>query len=143
MKKIFYFGILLLASVSLNSCGVIFGGSKFSGNIVVKDHPDAEIYVNGMKTGTGKSSGLYRRNATLRVEVKQTGCESKVMNYDYTFRTGNFILSVLMWGIAGIVVDLATGASFKPDHKHNKEIQRINDKEYLFTVDYSGCPVSQ
>jgi hypothetical protein len=52
MKRI----ILLIAvafvfSTSLTSCGVMFGGSKYQGTIIAKDHPDADIYVDGQKLG--------------------------------------------------------------------------------------------
>ncbi|WP_260138352.1 hypothetical protein [Elizabethkingia anophelis] len=47
MKKIIFLAISVVTVLSLNSCGVIFGGSRYSGTINVKDHPNADIYVNG------------------------------------------------------------------------------------------------
>lgn len=135
--------IITLFSFTFSSCGVIFGGSKYSGSIVVRDHPDAEIYVHGSKIGTGSAIGLYRRNTPLIVEVRQDGCESKTQHFDYTFRTGNFIASLLTWGLVGVLVDLGTGASYKPDHASDPGIQRLSDKNYIFTVDYSGCTSAQ
>ena len=44
-----------------------------------------------------------------------------------------------MWGVAGVAVDLGTGAAFKPDHKKDPSIKKVNEKYYVFTVDYSGC----
>jgi len=118
----------------------MFGGSKFSGSIVAKDHPNAQIYVNGNKIGQGTAIGLYPRNRPLTVELKQDGCEPKTQTFDNTFRTGNFILSLLTWGLVGIAIDLGTGASYKPDHKSNPAIEKMSDKNFAFTVDYSGCP---
>jgi hypothetical protein len=132
--------MLTLLSVLISSCGVMFGGSKFSGSIVAKDHPNAKIYVNGNKIGQGTSVGLYPRNKPLTVELKQEGCESKTQTFDNTFRTGNFILSLLTWGLVGIAIDLGTGASYKPDHKSNPAIEKMNGKNFIFTVDYSDCP---
>ena len=132
---------LTLLSFVCSSCGVMFGGSKFSGSIIAKDHPNAQIYVNGNKVGQGTAVGLYPRNRPLAVELKQEGCEPKTQTFDNTFRTGNFILSLLSWGLVGIAIDLGTGASYKPDHKSNPAIQKMSDKNYNFTVDYSGCPV--
>lgn len=139
MKKILLFAIIIAFTVSLNSCGVMFGGSKYAGNITVKDHPNAEIYVDGNKMGVGNANGLFSRNRPLNVEVKQDGCEPKTQTFDKTFRTGNFILSVISWGIIGIGVDLGTGAAYKPAHNSNPNIQKISDKNYNFSVDYSEC----
>jgi len=132
--------ILTLLSFIFSSCGVMFGGSKFSGSIVAKDHPNAQIYVNGNKIGQGTAIGLYPRNRPLTVELKQDGCENKKQTFDNTFRTGNFILSLLTWGLVGIAIDLGTGASYKPDHKSNPAIEKMSDKNFTFMVDYSGCP---
>ena len=87
--------------LSLNSCGVMFGGSKYSGTINVNDHPNAEIYVDGNKLGNGQATSLFPRNRPLVVEVKQEGCESQTQTFDKSFRTGNFILSAISWGIIG------------------------------------------
>jgi len=133
--------ILTLLSVAMSSCGVMFGGSKFSGSIVVNQHPNAEIYINGSKVGKGSSIGLYPRKRDLTVELKQEGCESKTQTFYNTFRTGNFILSLSSWGLTGGLIDVATGASFKPDHKSYPEVERMSDKNYIFTMDYSECPV--
>ena len=130
---------LVLASFALSSCGVMFGGSKFSASIIAKDHPGAEIFVNGNKVGQGTAIGLYNRNRPLTVELRQDGCQVKSQTFDNTFRTGNFILSIVSWGITGMVIDLATGACYKPDHKRNPAVQQISEKNFVFTVDYSGC----
>jgi hypothetical protein len=44
-----------------------------------------------------------------------------------------------MWGLPGAIVDLGTGASYKPDHRHNPAIEKMSDKNLAFTVDYEGC----
>lgn len=135
--------ILTLISFTLSSCGVMFGGSKYSASIVAKDHPNAQIFVNGNKVGQGSAIGLYNRNRPLTVELKEEGCESKTQTFDNTFRTGNFILSLISWGLVGIAIDLGTGASYKPDHKANPSVVRMTDKNFVFTVDYSGCQSEQ
>jgi hypothetical protein len=131
--------IVTLLSFTLSSCGVIFGGSKFSGSIIAKDHPNAQIFVNGNKIGQGSAIGLFKRNRPLTVELKQEGCEPKSQTFDNTFRGGNFVLSLITWGLLGAVIDLGTGASYKPDHRHDHAIQKMSDKNFAFTVDYSGC----
>ncbi len=131
--------IAIAASLLLSSCGVMFGGSKYNANIEVKDHPKADIYANGEKIGTGQISTSFKRNQPLKIEVKQEKCEPKTKNFDNKFRTGNFILSVLSWGIIGIGVDLGTGAAFKPDHNNDPNIEKLSTKDFKFTVDYSEC----
>jgi hypothetical protein len=135
-----FFATLAFLSFTLSGCGVMFGGSKFSGSIVAKDHPNAQIYVNGNNIGKGTAIGLYPRNRPLTVELRQEGCENRTQTFDNTFRTGNFILSLVMWGLVGVAVDLGTGASYKPDHKSNPAIEKMSDKNYTFTIDYPGCP---
>ncbi|MFN3756521.1 MAG: hypothetical protein ACK4RM_06170 [Flavobacterium sp.] len=140
MKKrvLFLLGIFTL-SLSLHSCGVIFGGSRYAGTIKVKDHPNAEIFVDGKKLGNGQASGLFPRNRPLIVEVKQEGCETKTQTFDKSFRTGNFILSTLTFGLIGIGVDLGTGASYKPAHKTDPDIQKMSDKDFVFEVQPPIC----
>lgn len=139
MKKISIVALLLSMTVLLNSCGVMFGGSKYNGTITVKDHPNAEIYVNGKKLGNGTATSLFPRNKVLAVEVRESGCETKTQTFNNAFRTGNFILSAFSWGLLGILVDLATGASFKPDHKSNPSVKKESTKDFTFTVDGPVC----
>ena len=139
MKKAVLLAGLITFTFSLSSCGVMFGGSHYDANIKVAEHPNAQIYANGEKIGEGEVSKSLKRNKDLKIEVKQDGCEPKSQNFEKTFRTGNFILSVISWGLPGIVVDLASGASYKPDHKHNNSIEKVSDKKYNFNIDYSEC----
>ncbi|MBK9637848.1 MAG: hypothetical protein IPO63_08515 [Bacteroidetes bacterium] len=135
--------ILLIISFCLifSSCGVIFGGSKYQAIIHATDHPKADIYVNGEIVGKGKVKGLYKRTKTLTVELKQEGCPPKTQTFEPVFRTGNFILTIGSWALLGIVVDLVTGSSFKPDHRNDPSIKRLDYDYYRFNVDYSGCLV--
>jgi hypothetical protein len=140
MKRI----ILLIAvafvfSTSLTSRGVMFGGSKYQGTIIAKDHPDADIYVDGQKLGNGTATKLFARNKPLVVTLEEEGCDSQTLTYDKSFRTGNFILSALTWGIIGIGVDLGTGASYKPDHNGNINIDKLSTNNFTFNADYSRC----
>lgn len=136
LKKII---LLTTVSVMLTNCGVIFGGSKYEGTIIAKNHPNAEIYVNGENLGKGQVTKLFPRNKSLEVELKQEGCEPKTQNFDKVARVPNIILSTLTWGIVGLGVDFGTGASYKPDHRNNTSIEKKNDKKYTFNIDYSDC----
>jgi len=139
MKKTVLFAALVNCYLVVNSCGVLFGGSKYEANITVKDHPNADIYVKNIKIGTGVANGKFPRQQALEVEVKEEGCESQIQKFDKNLRVGNFILSTISWGIIGIAVDLGTGAAYKPAHNTDPSIQRITDKKYDFTVNYSKC----
>lgn len=126
----------------MSSCGVIFGGGRFIGSIVVKEHPSASIKVNGRELGKGSVIGNFKRNRTLLVEVQEPGCEKQLMVYDFRFRTGNFVLSALTWGLPGIMIDLATGACFEPLHRVQPGVEKMSIKNFLFTIDYRKCPES-
>ena len=139
MKKISIVALLLSMTVLLNSCGVMFGGCKYQGTIIAKDHPNAEIYANGKKLGNGTATSLFPRDQALTVELREPGCETKTQTFAKAFRTGNFILSVLSWGLIGLAVDLGTGASYKPDHKSNPAVKKVNTKDFTFTVDGPVC----
>lgn len=130
---------MVLLSLSFTSCGVMFGGSKYNAKIIAKDLPNASIYVNGEKAGNGVVTNSYHRNRPLEIEIQQEGCEDYKKTYHKTFRTGNFILSAISWGIIGIGIDLGTGASYKPDHKGEPSITKLSDKDYTFTVEHPKC----
>ena len=134
--------ICLLILVCTTSCGVMFGGSKFSGTITVPNHPNTNIYINGNRVGQGTTTGLYPRNQLLTVKLTQEECDPKTRTFNKTFRTGNFILTIITWAIVGIAIDLGTGGAYKPDHLSDPTIQRLSNKHYTFTIDYSEeCPV--
>ena len=137
-KRISISALLLSMTILLNSCGVMFGGSKYQGTIIAKDHPNAEIYANGKKLGNGTATALFPREKNLIVELKEPGCETKTQTFGTSFRTGNFILSVFSFGLIGLVVDLGTGASYKPDRK-NPAIEKNSTKDFTFTVDGPNC----
>lgn len=139
MRKIILFTGIIASSFLLTSCGVMFGGSHYDANIQVNEHPEAQIFANGEKIGVGQVSKSFKRNKDLQIVVKQDGCEVKSQNFEKTFRTGNFILSIVSWGLPGLIVDLASGASYKPDHRHNDAIEKVSDKQYKFNIDYSDC----
>ncbi len=142
MKKYFKLvSIITLFTFGLSSCGVMFGGSKYYAHVIVEDHPDANIYVNGEKIGTGKANVLYPRKEAFDVEITQDGCEPIKRTYFNEFRTGNFILSVLSWGVVGIAVDLGTGASFRPGLAQYPNTKKLDINNYAYFIDYPDCPV--
>lgn len=137
-KNLFYASIFCLA-VLTSSCGVIIGGSKYRGTIMVKDHRNAEIFVNGKQIGIGQAEALLPRNKDLVVEVRAEGCPNQTITYDKAFRTGIFILSGLTTGILGVIIDVSTGAVHKLDHKNDPAVTKITEKNYDIVVDYTDC----
>jgi hypothetical protein len=144
MKKCIGVTLLFVSSaVALSSCGVMFGGSYYNASVAVKEHPEALIYVNGRYIGKGAAIGRFPRKNELMVEVRQQECEGQFTTFGKRFRTGNFLLSALMWGTSGIVIDLVTGACYKPDHVRNPAIEKQSTRDFFFTVDYAGCPTGK
>jgi hypothetical protein len=138
-KRISIITLLLSICVLMNSCGVMFGGSKYEGTIIAKDHPNAEIYVDGQKMGNGQVTALFPRNKSLNVELRQEGCEPKKQTFENAFRVGSFIISLVSFGLVGIAVDLGSGASYKPAHNKNLAIEKVSDKKYTFNMEYTDC----
>ncbi len=134
-----FLAVVFLFSLSLQSCGVMFGGSKFQGTVIAKDHPNAEIYVNGKKEGIGTAQDLFYRNQPLTVTIKDEGCKDEQRSFQSAFRTGNFVLSLVSWGLVGIIIDLGTGASYKPDHRLDDEIERDDIKNFSYTIEMKDC----
>ena len=137
-RKLSMIAILMAMAITFSSCGVMFGGSRYEAKIVAKDRPNADIYVNGEKVGRGTASLMHKRNKSMTVELKEDGCDTTTKVYDKAFRAGSFILSAFTWGLIGIGIDLGTGASYKPDHKHDATIKKLSDKTYQFEVP-SNC----
>jgi hypothetical protein len=140
MNPLFKLVLVVISSCVLTSCGVMFGGSRYNGHVIVKNHRDAEIYVDGKMIGKGFGDGSFKRNRALVVEVRQPGCPTKTQHFSKAFRGGNFTLSVLSWGLPGLIIDLSTGASFKPEHRLDPTVSRIDIKNFAFTVNYDECP---
>ncbi len=134
------FIIFVLLGLSLSGCGVMFGGSMYNAAIVVRNNPDALIYVNGNKIGKGAAAKSYHRNRSLTVELRDQNCETQVKTFDNRFRVGNFILSGLTFGLLGMAVDLASGACYQPDFINDPMVVKESFKTYSFSIDYEGCP---
>lgn len=140
MRKVLRSLSFLLALFILTSgCGLVFGGSKYTGVITAKNKPNAEIFVNGKREGLGQVSGEYYRNRPLEIEIREQGCEPVKQTFYSSFRTGNFILSVFSWGLFSFL-DVGTGASFKPDHKGNREVIKYSTKRFAFNVEGDCYP---
>lgn len=132
--------LFVFLCLSLSGCGVIFGGSMYNASIIVRNNPDAQIYVNGNKIGKGAAIRSYHRNRPLTVELRDQNCEPQFKTFDNRFRAGNFVLSFFTFGLIGAAVDFASGACYQPDFIHDPSIVKESFKTYSFSIDYEGCP---
>jgi hypothetical protein len=85
------------------------------------------------KNGYGTSNSNVPETRALNVEVKRMAAMQST-NFYSAFRTGNFILSVVSFGLIGLGVDLGTDIQTRP--QNNPSIKKISDKKYTFDVDY-------
>jgi len=139
MMRVITFLVVLIGSLTLSSCGVIFGGSQYSAAVIARNQSDAQISVNGLVRGKGNVMGVYMRKDPLVIEIRQADCDPQVWYFNPKIRTGNLILSGISFGLTGILVDLLTGACYQPNFKGDPSIERISRKEFLFSLDYRGC----
>ena len=139
--------VLLLASSIFSSCATIVGGTYYTANVVVKDHSDALITYNGIQKGQGIAQIKIPRVKSNSVSfvVSKTGCKEQSFSYTGRVIRGWAVLGTLVTWTGyplpipyGLVVDLTTGAVFKPDVKENGIIK--NDyKSYNYILNYTGC----
>jgi hypothetical protein len=140
MIKIYKVLVFISVAFLLSSCGVIFGGSKYSASVIARNKPGVTVSVNnGMVTGKGNAMGVFMRKDPLMVNVTAPDCLPQTWFFNPKVRTGNMILSFLGFGMVGVLVDLATGACYQPNFQGDPMIQRVSRKEFVFSVDYRGC----
>ncbi len=113
---------LMAALFLFSSCAAMFRTSSYTATIETGD-PSVKIYSRGELIGTGKVTKTFKRKNDLSITLKKDGCEDVVRNFDKKFGIGYVLFN---WGLAGLVIDIATGAIYKPDHNGYKEITKID-----------------
>jgi hypothetical protein len=140
MIKIYKVLVFISVTFLMSSCGVIFGGSKYSASVIARNRPDVTVSLNnGMNVGKGNAMGVFMRKDPLVVNVTAPDCLPQTWYFNPKIRTGNLILTILGFGITGVIVDMVTGACYQPNFKGDPMIQRVSRKEFVFSVDYRGC----
>lgn len=145
------FLMIVTIMFSLSNCATIVGGSQYIASVEVDDHPKAKIYYNNHFQGTGVAKFKVKRVEANNFvfEVKQDGCPTQSYSFvSRKFRTGAFVCSLLFWSFSptgapfpipiGGVVDLATGAVWKPDNTEFG-VTKLDYKNFKYTVDYTDC----
>lgn len=130
-------GIIVLTT----SCATIFGGSKYKGTIVPSD-PTSEVIIDGDSYGTGTVDFVHKRSKTVDVTLVSNTGESVTKTYDKEVRVGSGILSFLSWGFAGPLLDLGTGAIFRPD-TDSRDVKKLSTKKFQFNITSPPASVAQ
>ena len=125
----------MLITMMLQSCAVMFGGSKY--NASINTDPEAEIYINGFKEGKGNTTVLVPRNQNLEVNLKKEGYEDVRRVYPNKLRGGTLVLTIISWFIVGLAVDFGTGAIYKPDTATRGVVQN-DGKNFVYEVEFDG-----
>ena len=154
MKQLFnVLGALLVLGL-FSGCATIVGGSKYHAKVQVQGHPEAKIKYNGSFKGKGEANFKAKRNEAddFTLTIKEDNCKSKVRRFNQrSFRGWAFFGTLVGWtGFipgsyiplpTGFIVDLATGALWKPDISE-KGVSKQDYDNYVYRVNYSGCETS-
>ena len=115
MKKIIkiLLGGLLLTSAT--SCTTIFTGTKQKVHIA-SEPSGAQIFQDGKNLNAITPSEVkLRKKKNTTITLKKEGYNDGVIQPGAGFRVGPFVGNIILGGIPGMVVDLASGAVWKYD----------------------------
>lgn len=148
MKNCLKFAVIITTTISLTSCATICGGAKYNAEIIVDNHPKAEINYNGQYIGSGRANiKISRRNANkITFTVKEDGKKEQYFNFNRrVFRGWSLLGTILGWtgyfeGIYlpwGIALDGITGSWWKPDDNENG-IVKVDYDNYRYFLKYKA-----
>jgi hypothetical protein len=150
MKKKLLLNLILIITIPtlFSSCGTIIGGSNYNAHVLVDNNPSAKIYYKNEFKGTGDASFKVKRKDAnkLSITVKQDGGQEQVFEYkSRKFRGWAFAGTILGWSgfISGIpvpwgaIMDLSTGALWKPDVKE-KGIVKEDYKNFNYHLELTN-----
>jgi hypothetical protein len=143
--------IAIFAGILLSGCATICGGSRYIAHVTVKDHPNANIYYQGNLEGKGFADVRVKRTDANKfiLTVKEDNFQEQQFKYTRrTFRGWALVGTLITWTFnygwipipVGLVVDLATGAFWKPDITE-KGIIKSDYKHFNYLLQYSGGAV--
>ncbi len=106
-KKLLLPGIFI-SLLSLNSCALIFNGSRQ--DVTIKSMtPEAKIYVNGELKGSDAVNIKLPRKSNHSVMIKKDGCENYSTQINKHTQVGWFVFDALFNWMA-FLTDAPTGA---------------------------------
>lgn len=145
-NNLYRLSFLFLSAVFFSSCATIVGGSRYRASVLVNGSPEADIIYKGGFIGRGNAMIYNRRDNANKFSftVKQKGCADQTFSYtSRSFRgwacAGTvFTFTSSIYIPYGLVIDLATGAFWKPDDS-DPSIVKQNYKSFQYIVNYTGC----
>ena len=129
--------LLFLLSFGLSSCATLCGGARYKAEVVVDNHPSAEIQFNNECIGTGSALVKIKRRDADNVHflVKEGGKEQLFSFYSRRFRGWAFVGTLCFWDVYGVIVDGITGAWWKPN-KDEPGVTKLNNKRYRYNLQF-------
>jgi hypothetical protein len=108
MKKTLSLLSIAVITISLNSCALIFNGTKQT--VSVKSMtPDSKIYIDGELVGTDAASKKLSRKDNHIVMVKKPECKTESVTIDSEVQAGWIVFDALFNWFA-FLTDAPTGA---------------------------------
>jgi hypothetical protein len=108
MKRIVLIALFSVAALSLNSCALMFNGSKK--DVSVKSMtPDAKIYVNGNYVGDDAVTVNLKRKSNHTVMIEKEGCRTETVQIRKETQAGWIVFDALFNWLA-FLTDAPTGA---------------------------------
>lgn len=153
MKPIFINLIIFVLSIYFSSCATIIGGSKFNADVTVSNDRNVKIIHQGREVGTGFARFQVNRKDADKFSftLRKEGCKDQVYTFkSRTFRGWAFCGSLATWtfiinGVVpvpvGFIVDLATGAFWKPNVREPGVIKE-DYKNFKYLITFDDCPDS-
>lgn len=104
---------LLSIAIVLSSCATILAPKQHTLSIT-SEPPQAEVYINGFKSGTTPVELNLKADKSYIVEYRLEGYQTVTRVVNVKIMAGYVVLDIL-WGFLPVVVDAATGAWNKFD----------------------------
>lgn len=148
--KALYKTFFVVFVVFSSSCATIIGGNKYYAHVHIENHPNASISYKGVPEGYGSAIFKVPRSEAnnFTITVSEENCEKQNFTFKQRKIRGWALAGTLLtWttlvnGIIplpiGLVVDLGTGALWRPDIME-KGVSKIDIKNYNYVITNYNC----